>query len=249
MSDNGRVVKNILNDLVPLNLCVKYKPPSIALHYKLNSNPEKKYIHVIKVAHLLKQHGEANEMYEKLLLKEPAYLNPKVISRKQIIKLIEQLYKKAIPLEENDKKHDKIPPEKSPKALEEDKEAKISVESTGVTSPVLASNLPAALPADDNYEDDYEPEEFGKNIKMPANTNKLNDEVEDEMDKILKREFEAKMKANKNLQPDPNEEDNDSESANQAEKLNAAEMEELMKKRPDLRQAYEEMLSSIFIKK
>ena len=82
------------SEMTPLKLCVKYAPPSLALYYTLASTPGKKYLHVIKVEGSITEEITAEDIYKNLLTVEPAYLNPKIISKRQIIKLVSQLLSK-----------------------------------------------------------------------------------------------------------------------------------------------------------
>lgn len=72
----------------PLKICAKYSPPSIAILYTVLPNSKKKYLHVIQLPTLP---SGANEIYQTLLKQQPKYLNPKIVSEAQMLRLIEQL--------------------------------------------------------------------------------------------------------------------------------------------------------------
>lgn len=80
---------------VPLKLCLKFRPPTIAVVYKLESNHrtigstksskrhDKKYIHEIFVDHLTRK-TDLKKLCEKMCETESQYLNPTVISKTQV---------------------------------------------------------------------------------------------------------------------------------------------------------------------
>lgn len=247
-----------MNELVPLNLCIKYNPASIALFYKLLSKPDKKYMHAINVSELIKNGGNAQNLYDKLLLKEPVYLNPKIISRKQIIKLVQQLLDKLKPKEEIkvsppetkvEENKNIQPPEKKeePAKIEKQKGEKaraayfkqLSIESVGNTNPELVTNLDDVLPEIVN--EDIAPPKDG----VANEENSKQDKIEEKNEEIKKQQEVPALKEEILFPPeDKLGKNNGEDSEKQDEPLNKAEMEELMKKRPDLRQMYEEMLLS-----
>ena len=62
----------------PLNLCLKYTPPTIAVVYQL-ANKTKKYVHEIVVD--LKENSDLNSLCDELFVREKVYLNPTKISK------------------------------------------------------------------------------------------------------------------------------------------------------------------------
>ena len=80
----------------PLKLCIKHKPPTIAVVYKLEPSSasrtmpakpskrhQKKYIHEIFVDSMTKR-TDLDSMCDKLLEREAQYLNPQIISKSQV---------------------------------------------------------------------------------------------------------------------------------------------------------------------
>jgi len=82
------------SELIPIKLCMKYSPASIALYYKVESDKNSKFLHKIEVQKDINQGLSAEEIYNKLLKHEHAYWNPKVIAKNQIMKIIELLIDK-----------------------------------------------------------------------------------------------------------------------------------------------------------
>ena len=170
-SQSDGKLKAHASDMTPLKLCVKYTPPSIALYYTLTSTPEKKYMHSLNIANFITGGVTSAEIYQKLMDKEAVYLNPKVVSKRQIIKLIEQLLGKS--KKENERKQNKLSSEPakdkdkpaankeakaraeaSPKVNEGEDAGKesgrderssyskqLSIDSSAYTNPVLATNI------------------------------------------------------------------------------------------------------------
>ena len=79
-------------EMNPVNLCLKYKPPSIALYYTLTTYPGKKFMHAINVEQEIKGKITIDELYKKLITNEPRYWNPNIIPKIQIIRMIKKLY-------------------------------------------------------------------------------------------------------------------------------------------------------------
>jgi hypothetical protein len=90
-ANDGRLLQ-----ATPLKLCLKYRPPTIAVVYKLEkhsgtmgstktakSRRDKKYIHEIVVDQLSRS-CDLNLLTAKLCERESAYLNPTVISKSQV---------------------------------------------------------------------------------------------------------------------------------------------------------------------
>jgi hypothetical protein len=62
----------------PVNFCLKYKPPTIAIVYQFMSKP-KKYVHEIYVD--LKENTDLFKLCDELFVRESTYLNPNKISK------------------------------------------------------------------------------------------------------------------------------------------------------------------------
>lgn len=101
---DGRLIQ-----ATPLSFCLKYRPPTIAVVYKIEKRPSstmnsktsktdqrgkiKKYIHEIVVEAMLVRTVDLNELCLKLCERESAYLNPTIISKTQVLDLLTKLYK------------------------------------------------------------------------------------------------------------------------------------------------------------
>jgi hypothetical protein len=68
-------------DMVPINLCAKFDPPMIALHYRLKNEKDKTYVHDMQVTC-----GNLNseEIYTQLCEMEKPYLDGKSIPKSQV---------------------------------------------------------------------------------------------------------------------------------------------------------------------
>ncbi len=129
------------SELSPLKLCIKFTPPSLALYYTVASSPGKKFLHTVNVSKEISAAIPAPEIYQKLLEREPAYWNPKTISKKQVLKLVEKLLGGT-------KKNDSgtaTKTEESPKgSVTSDRTSyvkQLSIESGIYYNPVLVTNI------------------------------------------------------------------------------------------------------------
>lgn len=80
---------------LPLKLCLKFRPPTIAVVYKMDythrtiqstkssKNRDKKYIHEIFVDHITKR-TDLKQLCDKIIEQEYQYLNPAIISKSQV---------------------------------------------------------------------------------------------------------------------------------------------------------------------
>jgi len=69
---------------IPINLALKFKPPTIAVVYTMKdgkSGRMKKYIHEIKISFADKENIDINRMCEDICNKEVIYLNPAFIGK------------------------------------------------------------------------------------------------------------------------------------------------------------------------
>ena len=75
----------------PINICIKYNPPILALIYEaIGGNfPPKKYIHKFKLQ--IDQDTNVDTLYEDLRNKTPYYFNPKFIDQNQVINLLKSM--------------------------------------------------------------------------------------------------------------------------------------------------------------
>lgn len=78
-------------DLTPINLCLKYKPPSLALYYKLATSPGKKFVHTVSIEGEMKKGMSASAVYERLVVSEPVYWDPRNVSKEQVVRVIAKL--------------------------------------------------------------------------------------------------------------------------------------------------------------
>ena len=67
---------------IPVNLALKFKPPTIAVVYTMKDNKSgrmKKYIHEIKIK--FEDSTNIEELCDSMIMKEQMYLNPAFIAR------------------------------------------------------------------------------------------------------------------------------------------------------------------------
>eukprot|EP01022_Parablepharisma_sp_SALTPOND_P032026 TRINITY_DN824_c0_g1_i1.p2 TRINITY_DN824_c0_g1~~TRINITY_DN824_c0_g1_i1.p2 ORF type:complete len:400 (-),score=77.52 TRINITY_DN824_c0_g1_i1:68-1267(-) len=143
VSDKSKIRSS---ELSPLKLCLKFTPPSLALYYTLASSPNKKFLHTASIDKEIKAEMSATEIYEKLLGREPGYWNPKAVSKKQVIKLIEKLLEKKLgnsngPLQKSEKTEET--PKESTVSISDRMSymKQLSIESSAYTNPVLVTNV------------------------------------------------------------------------------------------------------------
>lgn len=76
---------------MPLKLCLKFKPATIAVVYKMDNlsrtmpakRQDKKYIHEILVEKMTER-TDLRQLCEKMCEQESQYLNPQIISKSQV---------------------------------------------------------------------------------------------------------------------------------------------------------------------
>ena len=88
------------NSFIPLKICSRINPPSIAIFYKLSTDNNKKYLHEIPLPPFSRE-DTSNRLYQVITQSEPLYLNPKIIPQKQIIRIIEQIMNRNDTLNKN----------------------------------------------------------------------------------------------------------------------------------------------------
>jgi acyl-ACP thioesterase len=69
------------SDMIPIDIMVKYSPPMIALHYKMQNQSED-YLHQIPIN--VKPTASAQAIYEELLVEHFAYIGPKTMRKPQV---------------------------------------------------------------------------------------------------------------------------------------------------------------------
>ena len=83
--------KLAMSDLTPINLCLKFKPPSISLYYRHKLYPGLKFMHTVDLTKEVEAFMSGEEIYNKLLKNESEYWNRDKISKDQITKLVNKL--------------------------------------------------------------------------------------------------------------------------------------------------------------
>lgn len=81
-------------DFLPLKVCLRFNPSSIALYYKLSQFPKDKFLHQVDIEKEIESNMTAAEIYSRLVTLEPMYWSPNNISKDQIMRLIEKLIEK-----------------------------------------------------------------------------------------------------------------------------------------------------------
>ena len=87
-------LKSFSKEFLPVKVCLKYHPPSLALCYKLSSFPEQYFFHKVIIEKEIEE-MTPEDIYTKLLDKESVYWNQNNISKRQIIHLVIKLQKKT----------------------------------------------------------------------------------------------------------------------------------------------------------
>ena len=88
-------------DIIPLNVCIKFDPYSISLYYKfkpesLGENADSaevnmKYMHKVSIEKDIEKSVE--DIYESLVNRDKPYWNISIISKRQVLKMIQKLKK------------------------------------------------------------------------------------------------------------------------------------------------------------
>jgi len=68
-------------DLIPIHLLVKFRPPIIALHYRLKNEPNKEYVHDMPVEC---DNNNPEDAYQQLLVTEKPYIDDRTLSKPQV---------------------------------------------------------------------------------------------------------------------------------------------------------------------
>ncbi len=266
--------KSHSSDLRPLKLCVKYKPPSLALYYTLESTPDKKYMHVVHASKFIAEEISAADLYQKLLEKEGAYLNPRVVSKHQVLKLLDQLIARtrvrnsniasSSPSNMTRPAEDGLTRKSGDESAQGDRSTyskQLSLDSAVCSNPVLATNVDdlnpesAAVSGANIVFNRKEEEEKGerKAETKPSQPEEVAPEAPEKKarDKVFLGEMEDDEPAEPKKPPPPpprDEEEPDKEKAHvnpAGEEDEEAELAKLMEQKQDMQRVYEEMLVSI----
>eukprot|EP00826_Nyctotherus_ovalis_P049073 TRINITY_DN5863_c0_g1_i4.p1 TRINITY_DN5863_c0_g1~~TRINITY_DN5863_c0_g1_i4.p1 ORF type:complete len:293 (+),score=65.42 TRINITY_DN5863_c0_g1_i4:124-1002(+) len=136
LSDKSRFLST---ELSAIKVCLKYRPPSLALYYRLTSYPKEHFLHKVTIEREIEAEMTAEDIYKKLIATEPAYWSQRNISRRQIIRLIVKLQEKSV----------EIPPQLTEKYIaftstRDEKSSyvrQLTIESNLYESPVLATSI------------------------------------------------------------------------------------------------------------
>ena len=66
----------------PLNVALRYNPPTLILHYYLGNNKSQEFAHQVKV--FLKENVKASEIVTELTHEESIYFHPNVFPTEQV---------------------------------------------------------------------------------------------------------------------------------------------------------------------
>jgi len=181
--------------LEPINLCIKFKPPSLALYYRLAGDPGKKFMHSVNIDKEVKAKKTADEIYKELLVNEPMYWNPNNITKEQIIRVIEKLLdNQSIIIASRQKKN----------SLSKEEE-KLTVANTDCTSPILGDSIDninmnqMSIKKFQSEENPQHKEQAEYNDINPF-TVSLNDSKEGEYDSMMKNKIYEEMFKSRELQ-------------------------------------------------
>ena len=71
-----------MQEIHPLNVALKYNPPTLVLHYRLGNDESQELVHQVRV--FVKGNITAAEIVGELVREEPIYFNPNLIPREQV---------------------------------------------------------------------------------------------------------------------------------------------------------------------
>lgn len=84
-------------DVIPVNFGLKYRPPKLGIQYYLKDQPTTHFVHEIPLAFLSKVGGGSNvnidAIVKEIIEANKQYLNPKIVSDKQVRRLIDRMHK------------------------------------------------------------------------------------------------------------------------------------------------------------
>ena len=83
--------------MIPVNLGVKYKPAKLGLEYQLESMPNQLCIYEITLTSYIEQSMNTTMIVDLIFDLHSEFINPKVISRRQITRLIDRLLTRVAP--------------------------------------------------------------------------------------------------------------------------------------------------------
>ena len=78
----------------PIKFCLRFKPPTIAIVYQLQSRPGK-YVREFRVE--VKETGDLSKLCDDLFERERHYFNPQKISKVQVLELVQKLHAHLFP--------------------------------------------------------------------------------------------------------------------------------------------------------
>jgi hypothetical protein len=79
-------------EVVPVNFGLKYKPPKLGIQYYLKDQPTTHFVHEIPLSFVSKG-TNVESVTKEIIEKNKFYLNPKVVSSRQVSRLVERLVK------------------------------------------------------------------------------------------------------------------------------------------------------------
>ena len=83
--------------VVPINFGVKYKPAKLGLEYKLEQLPDQLCIYEVTLTSYIEQGMNTSQIVDLIFDLHREFINPKVIARRQVTRLIDRLLNKVAP--------------------------------------------------------------------------------------------------------------------------------------------------------
>lgn len=79
-----------MTEVVPVNFGLKYNPPKMGIQYHVGANTQATFVQEINLAHLTHELN-LDKIADDLFSSYAQFLNPKLVSRKQILRLLSRL--------------------------------------------------------------------------------------------------------------------------------------------------------------
>ena len=83
--------------VVPVNFGIKYSPPKLGLQYHLPDNPITTQVYEVNLQNFIKKRMNSEAVTNYLFDVHQDYINPKIIARRQVYRLVDKVFAKVAP--------------------------------------------------------------------------------------------------------------------------------------------------------
>lgn len=83
--------------VVPVNFGIKFSPPKLGLQYHLPNEPHHRLVYEVNLQNFIKKQMKSDAVTNYLFDVHQDYINPKVIARSQVYRLVDKVMAKVAP--------------------------------------------------------------------------------------------------------------------------------------------------------